>query len=61
MISGASVLFVQKFGKRVRDLAYSFESDGYDSVDLSIFATHLFDDYTIVDWCYRRNRGAYCG
>ena len=54
MISGASVLFVQKFGKRVRDLAYSFESDGYDSVDLSIFATHLFDDYTIVDWCYQQ-------
>jgi len=54
IISGASVLFVQKFGKRVRDLAYSFESDGYDSVDLSIFATHLFDDYTIVDWCYQQ-------
>lgn len=54
VISGASVLFVQKFGKRVRDLAYSFESDGYDSVDLSIFATHLFDDYTIVDWCYQQ-------
>ncbi len=54
VISGASILFVQKFGKRVRDLAYSFESDGYDSVDLSIFATHLFDDYTIVDWCYQQ-------
>jgi len=54
MISGASILFVQKFGKRVRDLAYSFESDGYDSVDLSIFATHLFDDYTVVDWCYQQ-------
>jgi len=54
MISGSSVLFVQKFGKRVRDLAYSFESDGYDSVDLSIFATHLFDDYTVVDWCFQQ-------
>ena len=54
VIAGSSVLFVQRFGTRIRDLAYSFESDGYDSNDLSIFATHLFDGYTVVDWCWQQ-------
>jgi hypothetical protein len=54
IVAGSSVLFVQRFGTRVRDLAYSFESDGYDSTDLSIFATHLFDGYSIIDWCWQQ-------
>jgi hypothetical protein len=54
IIAGSSILFVQRFGTRIRDLAYSFESDGYDSTDITIFATHLFDGHTVVDWCYQQ-------
>lgn len=54
LIVGPSILFVQRFGTRIRDLAYSFESDGYDSNDLSIFAEHLFSGYSVVSWCYQQ-------
>lgn len=35
-------LFVQEKGSVVRDLAYSFDVDGYQGNDLTILANHLF-------------------
>ncbi|WP_119169047.1 phage nozzle protein [Algihabitans albus] len=52
VVIGNTVLFVQDKGSVVRDLAYSFESDGYRGNDLTIFAPHLFRNRMIVDWCY---------
>ena len=49
---GSSVLYVQERGSRVRDLQYRFEDDKYTGDDISIFASHLFDGYTIIDWTY---------
>lgn len=49
---GDSLLFIQARGSSIRDLKYKFEDDKYTGNDLSIMATHLFDNYTIVDWCY---------
>lgn len=54
VIAGNSVLFVQRYGSRVRDLSYTYEEDGYDSIDRSIYATHLFEGHSIVDWCYQQ-------
>lgn len=48
-----TMLYVQARGSIVRDFRYQVESDGYAGRDLSIFAPHLFDGRTIVDWAYQ--------
>ncbi len=55
MIVGGSALFVQARGSVIRDLGFTFESEGYRGNDLTIFSAHLFDGYTIVDWAYQQN------
>ncbi|MGP1254929.1 MAG: ubiquitin-activating E1 FCCH domain-containing protein [Kiloniellales bacterium] len=52
IVVGNVVLFVQDKGSVVRDLSYSFESDGYRGNDLTIFAPHLVRNRMLVDWCY---------
>jgi hypothetical protein len=54
IIVGGSVLYVQARGSIVRDLGYDFNSDGYRGNDLTIFSAHLFDNYTLIDWCYQQ-------
>lgn len=54
VIAGNSVLFVQKYGSKVRDLAYTYDKDGYDSTDRTIYARHLFEGFNIIDWCYQQ-------
>ncbi len=49
-----SALFVQARGTIVRDLRYDLQTDGYNGRDLSIFANHLFEGYTLVDWDYQQ-------
>ncbi len=49
-----SALFVQRSGNIIRDLRYNFEEDKYKGNDLTVFATHLFDPYTIVDMDYQK-------
>lgn len=43
-------LYVQQKGGAVRDLAYSFDVDGFQGSDLTILANHLFIGHQIVDW-----------
>ena len=50
---GSSALFVQARSSIIRDLINDLV-DGYSSDDLTIFATHLFEGYTIVDWAYQQ-------
>lgn len=45
-------LFVQEKGSVVRDLAYSFDVDGYQGNDLTILANHLFQKRSIIDWSF---------
>lgn len=52
LIVGDSILFVDRSGRMVRDLRYSFESDGYAGNDLTVFVPHFFLGRQIVDWCY---------
>nr|8CK1_A Chain A, Tail Nozzle [Ribes] len=52
LLIGSSALYVQARGTVIRDLAYSFELDGYTGDDLTIFSNHLLKDYTIKDWAY---------
>lgn len=39
---GDSVLFVQRSGRKMRDIAYTLETEGYRSTNLSVLARHLF-------------------
>lgn len=55
LLTGSAVVFVENTGKRVRDIAYSTEQRGYVTDDRSIFAPHLFNDYTLVDAAFQRN------
>lgn len=43
MLSGDAILYVQRGGRRVRELAYSLEKDGYSSPDLTRLAYHIGD------------------
>jgi len=45
-------LFIQEKGSVVRDLAYSFDVDGYQGSDLTVLANHLFRGYQLVDWSF---------
>lgn len=36
-----SVLMVQKAGRRLRDLRFSFDSDGYQTIDLQVLSTEI--------------------
>jgi hypothetical protein len=39
---GDSVLYVQRSGRKLRDIAYTLETEGYRSTNLSVLARHLF-------------------
>lgn len=52
-IDGAA-LYQQARGSIIRDLSYNFEVDGYTGNDLTIFSSHLFDKYSLVDWAYQQ-------
>ena len=53
LLVGASVLFIQPRGSIIRDLIQDI-IEGYKGNDLTIFATHLFENNTIVDWDYQK-------
>ena len=48
-----SIVFVQARGSIVRDFAKAIQD--FDNSDLTIFASHLVDGYTLVDWDYQQN------
>jgi hypothetical protein len=54
ILLGGKILYVQARGSIVRDLG-EFTADGYKGTDLTIFSSHLFRGYTIVDWAYQQN------
>lgn len=51
---GGEMIYVQRHGKTVRDLQYSFGTDSYDGMDLTILAKHITQDVSIVDCAYRQ-------
>lgn len=52
LIADNTALYVQARGSIIRDLLFDYTVDGYKGNDLTIFASHLFDGFTIVDWAY---------
>jgi hypothetical protein len=54
IVIGQTAIYVQARGNVVRDLAFMWQTQGYIGNDLTIFSSHLFENYTIVDWCYQQ-------
>ena len=54
ILIGSNALYIQARGSIIRDLGFDFQVDGYRGNDLTIFATHLFKNHTIVDWAYQQ-------
>lgn len=52
---GSRLIYVQKRSQTVRDMAYSFETDSYDGMDLTLLAKHLLRGKTIVDAAYMQD------
>lgn len=48
-----TVLFVQRGGRRMREIAYRLESDGFSATDISMLAEHLFHR-GVREWCVQR-------
>lgn len=54
VVIGNTAIFIQDKGKTIRELGFDFASDSYTGRDLTQMASHLFSDYTIVDWAYQQ-------
>ncbi|REF70407.1 hypothetical protein [Paracoccus versutus] len=55
LVADDTVLFVDRSGRGVRDLRYTYESDGYSGNDLTIFASHFLKGRRIVSWAMAKN------
>ena len=52
---GDSVIYARAKGTGVRDLLFDLERASYSGGDISFIAQHLFDNRTLVDWCYQED------
>ena len=53
-VVGNAILFMEFGGRRVREMLYSLDADGYVCPDLTILAEHLFRSGKILSWGYQR-------
>lgn len=49
---GNTCIMATKYGRSVRDYAFTFEADGYDGNDLSILSKHLLENAYITSWAF---------
>lgn len=54
VIINSNLLYGAARGGHMRELSYSRDANGYASGDLSLRATHLFDDFDMVDMAYAK-------
>lgn len=55
ILIGTRIIYVQNNGKTVRDMGYSFESDAYDGMDLTLLAKSLTNGKSIVSAAYMQD------
>jgi len=51
---GNTALFIQNKGNQVRNLQYQFMTNTYAGDDVTVWANHLFEGHTVLDWCYQQ-------
>lgn len=52
IVIGGFCLFVQARGSIVLDMSFAFIRNRYEGDDLTIYASHLVQGFTLVDWAY---------
>jgi hypothetical protein len=52
LVVNYDVLYCQNRGSVVRDLAFNFYVQSYTGTDRSVLSSHLFTNYTLIDWTY---------
>lgn len=50
-----SLIFLGQNSDKIYSLSYSFDADGYRPMDLTRFAPHLFEGYTITEWAVQKS------
>ncbi|WP_319761040.1 hypothetical protein [Maridesulfovibrio sp.] len=55
VVVGGVMIFLQREGRTIRELSYSFEADGYIAPDLTILAEHLTRSHSITEWAYQQS------
>ncbi|WP_031479364.1 hypothetical protein [Maridesulfovibrio frigidus] len=55
VVVGGIMIFLQREGRTIRELSYSFEADGYVAPDLTILAEHLTRSNSITEWAYQQS------
>ena len=55
VVVGGIMIFLQREGRTIRELSYSFEADGYIAPDLTILAEHLTRTNSIKEWAYQQS------
>lgn len=58
LVIGQSIMHCQRNGSHVRDLFYSWESDGYSGNDLSLLAPQLVESHSLKQWCFQQSPGS---
>lgn len=53
-VVGDTVLLLQARGFVLRDLGFQFTKDGYTGNDLSVYAAHLLEGFTVVDTAFQQ-------
>ena len=53
VIAGNKVIYVHWSGKKVRNMRYDFNSDGFIAPDMSILADHIFSTSSVVDYDFQ--------
>lgn len=54
LVLGSSALYVTAGGDGARDLFFDLQRNTFLGGDVSFIAQHLFENYSITDWCYAK-------
>lgn len=54
IVVGDNFLFVQSRQSIIRDFTNEYTDTNFKGNDLTLFSTHLFDGYQIMDWAYQQ-------
>lgn len=53
VVAGDRALYTTALGNVVNDFAYDVYSDTFKGADLTLYARHLFRNFSIIDWAYQ--------
>ncbi len=52
---GSRLIYIQRRSQTIRDMAYSFETDSYDGMDLTLLVKNLLRGYALTDAAYMQD------